>query len=90
MSLRNGDELMHTLREHPGVHWVIVGHVHLDQTVQRDGLSMLTTPSTCVQLSKVSQSAKMLPGPPAFRIVDVTSDQLSTRVLQLPGGLHEV
>jgi Icc protein len=90
MSLRNGDELMDTLRAHPGVHWVIVGHVHLDQTVQRAGLSMLTTPSTCVQLSKVSQAGKMLPGPPAFRTVDVAGDQLSTRVLQLTGGPHEI
>jgi hypothetical protein len=47
---------------------------------------MLSTPSTCIQLSKVAQAGKMLPGPPAFRIVDVAGDALSTRVVHLHGG----
>ena len=90
MSLRNGDEVVGALRQHPDLRWIICGHVHLDQAVQRGGLTMLTTPSTCVQLSKVSQAGRMLPGPPAFRIVDVAGDQLSTRVLQVHGGLHDM
>jgi Icc protein len=91
MSLRNGEELVGALREHPDIRWVICGHVHLDQAIQRGGLTMLTTPSTCLQLSKVSQARKMLPGPPAFRIVDVAGDQLSTRVVHLHGtSVHEI
>ena len=86
MPLRNGDELIGALREHPDVRWIICGHVHLDQAIQRGGLTMLTTPSTCIQLSKVAQAGKMLPGPPAFRIVDVAGDALSTRVVHLHGG----
>jgi len=54
-----------------------------DGAIQRGRLTMLTTPSTCIQLSKVSQSARMLPGPPAFRIVDVSGGELSTRVLHV-------
>lgn len=91
ISLRNGEELVEVLGVHPDLHWIICGHVHLDQTVQRGGLTMLTTPSTCLQLSKVSHARKMLAGPPAFRVVDVAGDQLSTRVLQVHGaGLHDV
>jgi len=86
MSLRNGDALMAALGEHPDVRWVICGHVHLDQASQRGRLTMLTTPSTCIQLSKVTQAPKMLPGPPAFRIVDVAGEQLSTRVIHLHGA----
>lgn len=86
MSLRNGDELIGALREHPDVRWIICGHVHLDQAIQRAGLTMLTTPSTCLQLSKVTQVGAMLPGPPGFRIVDVDGDALSTRVIHLHGG----
>jgi hypothetical protein len=44
---------------------------------------MLTTPSTCIQLSKVTQTPRMFPGPPAFRIVDIAGEQLSTRVIHL-------
>ena len=83
MPLRNGLDLTAMLREHRQVQWIICGHVHLDQVIQRDGLTMLTTPSTCVQLSKVSQPRTLLPGPPGFRIVDVLEDGLSTRVLHL-------
>lgn len=86
MRLRNGDELIGVLREHPGVRWLICGHVHLEQAVQRDGLTMLTTPSTCLQLSRVSQTPKALPGPPGFRIVDVEGGRLSTRVVYLHGA----
>jgi Icc protein len=87
MRLRNGDELTTALAEHGHVRWLICGHVHLDQAIQRGGLTMLTTPSTCIQLSRVSQEGRVLPGPPAFRIVDVNGAELSTRVVQLQGGL---
>jgi 3',5'-cyclic-AMP phosphodiesterase len=85
MALRNGDDLMATLRRHDRLRWLICGHVHLDQVVERDGLTMLTTPSTCIQLSKLSRP-RMRPGPPAFRVVDVEGDRLSTRVLHLHDG----
>jgi 3',5'-cyclic-AMP phosphodiesterase len=83
MTLRNGEELMTRLRTHGRLSHLVCGHVHLDQAIQRDGLTMLTTPSTCVQLSTVSQEPKMLPGPPAFRILDLSADTLSTRVVRL-------
>jgi len=83
MTLRNGDDLVSVLKKYGQVRWLICGHVHLDQTMQRGGLTVMTTPSTGPQLSKVSQDAKMVPGPPAFRIVDVAGEQLSTRVLHL-------
>jgi Icc protein len=86
LSLQNGAALMTALAKGGQVRWVVAGHVHLDQTVERDGLAMLTTPSTCVQFSKTSQERKMLPGPPAFRIVDVVDGALATRVLHLREG----
>lgn len=85
MALRNGEELTALLGRHPQVRWLVCGHVHLDQVVARASLTMLTTPSTCVQLSRVSLTPKMLPGPPAFRVVDVAGDRLSTRVVHLHG-----
>jgi Icc protein len=91
MTLRNGDALIAVLREHPALRWLICGHVHLDQAIQRGGITMLTTPATCLQLSKVSQAMKFLPGPPGFRIVDVAGDALSTRVVHLNGATaHEI
>jgi Icc protein len=84
-NLHNGEELVGVLRQYPEVRWMICGHVHLDQEIQRDGLTMLTTPATCFQVSKVSQTRKTLPGPPGFRVVRLTGGEFSTRVLHLHG-----
>jgi Icc protein len=91
MRLRNGEALVDVLRQYPDVRWMICGHVHLDQAIQRDGLTMLTTPSTCFQISKISQTRKTLPGPPGFRVVQITGGEFSTRVLHLHGaGIAEL
>lgn len=85
MPLRNGDDLVGILERHPATRWIVCGHVHMDQQVQRDGLTMLTTPSTCFQVSKLSQTRKVLPGPPGFRLIQVRGGALSTRVIHLHG-----
>jgi 3',5'-cyclic-AMP phosphodiesterase len=85
MNLRNGADLVGVLRQYPDVQWMICGHVHLDQAIQRQGLTMLTTPATCFQVSKVSQTFKILPGPPGFRMVWIKGSAFSTRVLHLHG-----
>jgi Icc protein len=88
LMLENGEELTTCLLRHPQVSWLICGHVHLDQVMQRERLTVLTTPSTCVRFSKLSQDPAMLPGPPAFRIVDLVGRTLSTRVVHLHGDAH--
>jgi len=85
MHLRNGEELVGVLQQYPDVRWMICGHVHLDQAIQRQGLTMLTSPATCFQVSKISQTFKVLPGPPGFRLVWIKGDEFSTRVLHLYG-----
>lgn len=90
LALRNGDALTAVLARHRQVRWMICGHVHLDQAIVRDGLTMLTTPSTCVQFSKVSPRPVALPGPPGFRVVDVSGSWFSTQVLRLDGAAIDV
>jgi hypothetical protein len=81
--LHNGDDVVGLLYDHGGVRWMICGHVHLDQEIERDGLTQLTSPSTCCQISKVSQARKTYAGPPEFRVVRVKGRELSTQVLYL-------
>ena len=90
LALRNGNELTAVLSRHPQVRWIICGHVHLDQAVVRNGLTMLTTPSTCVQFSKVSPQPLSVPGPAGFRVVDVAGSWFSTQVLRLHGAAIDV
>ena len=88
--LRNGNELTAVLSRHPQVRWIICGHVHLDQAVVRNGLTMLTTPSTCVQFSKVSPQPLSVPGPAGFRGVDFAGSWFSTQVLRRHGATSDV
>jgi Icc protein len=81
MQLRNGNELMGILARHEQVSWLIGGHVHSEQTIQRGGLTFLTTPSTCIQLSKGGGPVHFDPGPPGFRVVDVEHGRLSSYVV---------
>ncbi|WP_089718186.1 metallophosphoesterase [Candidatus Entotheonella palauensis] len=83
MRLKNADELEALLRSHPQLQWVICGHVHQDQHIERDGLTQLTSAATSFQISKVSQTPKLFTGPPSFRLVHVKGDSLSTRVIHL-------
>jgi len=81
MQLRNGSELMSLLGRHAQVRWLIGGHVHSEQMIQRGGLTFLTTPSTCIQLAKVAGPVHFEPGPPGFRVVDVEDGRLSTFIV---------
>lgn len=85
--LRDGEELTRRLGRQPQVRWLVCGHVHQEHTAQRGALTVLTTPATSVQLSKSSQTKKVLPGAPALRLVRVRGGELSTRVLTVqPDG----
>jgi Icc protein len=83
--LHNGTDLVEILDAYDNVLWLVCGHVHLDSTLQRNGLTLFTTPSTCFQLSRFSQTPKTLPGPPGFRLVRVNGLHLSTQVVHLHG-----
>jgi Icc protein len=84
LGLQNGEELVSVLRQYPEVRWLICGHVHMDHMFQRAGLTMLTTPSTCFQVTKLAQERKTaLAGPPGFRLVWVKGAAVSTRVIHL-------
>lgn len=81
--LRNGDDIVRLCRDHGQVRGMICGHVHQDQDIHRDGLTQMTSPSTCFQISKVSQTRRFFAGPPGFRVVRVKGLELSTKVLYL-------
>ena len=84
MPLYNGVDLVSVVRQYPDVRWILCGHVHMDNIVQRDGVTMLTTPSTCFQINRLSQTRQeALAGPPAFRLVWIKGEDISTRVIHL-------
>jgi Icc protein len=88
MALSDGPALMTLLARHPQARWVIAGHVHLDQVIQRDGVTLLTSPSTCVQLSKTQQEGAYADEAPGFRVIDVVDGRLSSSVIRVRAASH--
>ena len=82
-ALEDGGRLMDSLGTQPQVRWVFCGHVHMDHHIEQNGLTLVSTPSTCFQVNKGSDTFNWVPGPPAFRLVHVDGERISTRIIQL-------
>jgi hypothetical protein len=65
---------------------MVRGHVHLDQVIQREGLTPLLSPATCFDISNVSQMHTCLAGPSGCQVVRANRCELSTHVLSLLEG----
>ena len=82
-NLRNGEDVAQLLRTHGNVQRILCGHVHQDHEIEREGLTLLTTPATCFQVSRVSQTTSIFSGPPGFRLIRVNKQRLATQVIYL-------
>jgi 3',5'-cyclic-AMP phosphodiesterase len=81
--LMDADALWEVIREAGNVRGVLCGHVHLQHEEVRDGVPVVTTPSTCFQSSKLFQEKQYLAGPPALRLVTCRAGQMTSEVLSL-------
>lgn len=70
----DGEALLEALAR-PPVHAVICGHVHQLFETTRDGISILTTPSTCVQFTpKVEEFDIDQTAAPGYRVFELEDD----------------
>lgn len=58
----------------PGVRGVLWGHVHQQIDTPRGGLTLMASPSTCVQFAPGSAGFKADPAPPGYRWLDLHPD----------------
>ena len=76
IGVRNADQFMSLIREHQDVHQnqircILWGHVHQEVDVERFGLRMLATPSTCVQFTPKSPEFKVDTLGPGYRWIEL-------------------
>jgi len=80
----DADAFFDVLDRYPGVRGVLWGHVHQQIDRQRNGVSLMASPSTCVQFAPGSvkfKADKMLPG---YRWLDLHGDgRIETAVSRL-------
>jgi Icc protein len=81
--LMDAGALWDVIAEAGNVRGVLCGHVHLQHEEVRNGVPVVTTPSTCFQSSKLFQEKQYLQGPPAFRLVTCRAGRMTSEVVSL-------
>jgi Icc protein len=74
LNLRNSDEFFEIIDQHAQVKAVVWGHVHQGSDRDRNGVRMISTPSTGPQFLPDSDSFMMDTRPPGYRWLDLLPD----------------
>jgi len=80
--LENGDELLSLLANYPQARAVVWGHVHQDCMFQQNNLTLLATPSTCVQFKPNSDEFAIDSQGPGYRYLQLHADGRFTHQLK--------
>lgn len=72
--LQDDGWLWQTLCKYPQVKAVICGHVHQEHELERDGLTMFTTPATSIQFMPHINDFEIDPQPPGYRCFILSDD----------------
>lgn len=84
LNLRNSDEFFAVTDQHSNVRGVVWGHVHQASERERNGVAMLSTPSTGSQFLPKSDSFMMDTRPPGYRWLNLMPDgSIETEVVWL-------
>ena len=79
--LMDADALWKVIGEAGNVRGMLCGHVHLQHEEVRDGIPVVTTPSTCFQSSKLFREKQYLPGPPVLRLVTCRAGRMTSELV---------
>jgi 3',5'-cyclic AMP phosphodiesterase CpdA len=81
--LLNAEDLWQVVHEVNNVCAVLCGHVHLPFAGQRDGIPVLTTPSTCFQFAAGPNGLVVSGDPPMLRLVTCEGREVSSALLRV-------
>ena len=74
VGLRNADHFLAVIDQHPQVRAILWGHVHQASDRLRNGVRMLSTPSTCAQFLPGAENFSLDTRPPGYRWLDLHAD----------------
>jgi Icc protein len=74
VGLNNADEFLKRASAPGNVRLALFGHVHQQCDTQRDGITIIGTPSTCRQFAAGSDTFAVDDNPPAYRRVSLYTD----------------
>ncbi len=74
VALRNSDEFFDIVEQYSHVRGILWGHVHQASDRQRNGVRLMSTPSTCSQFLPNSDDFALDEHPPGYRWLEICSD----------------
>jgi len=74
IGLRNRDQFWRIIERFPQVRIVLWGHIHQEQELERQGVRLMATPSTCIQFTAGSSDFAVEPLPPGYRWLELWPD----------------
>lgn len=84
--LRDEGWLWQTLSQYSAVKLVLCGHVHQAQQIEREGLTLLTTPATSIQFQAGINAFELDPQPAGYRVIRLEAQGgFTTEVKRLVG-----
>ncbi len=85
--LADADALFALLAGHAEVRALLWGHVHQEFAAQRNGLLLLSSPSSCIQFAPGSEGFRLDDCPPGLRWLELHADgRIETRVERVQGA----
>jgi Icc protein len=72
--VRNADAFFQLIDDHPQVKLVAWGHVHQEFQQRRKGVTLVATPSTCVQFKPLCDDFTVDTQMPGYRWFELNSD----------------
>lgn len=87
----SADKFFQVLDRYPKVRAVLWGHVHQEFDGERNGVRLISTPSTCVQFKPLSDDFSVDDVPPGYRWLDLYPDgRIDTAVSRVENIKFEV
>lgn len=74
VGLQNGSAFWDVVDKHSNVRCIVWGHVHQEHDSLRNGVRLLSTPSTCAQFKPGTDAFEIDTRPSAYRWIQLTSD----------------
>lgn len=91
MALDNPEAFFGIVDRYPGIKGILWGHIHQDYESELNGISLMGSPSTCIQFTPDEDDFKLDPLPPGFRWLELLPDgEIKTgieRIDTMPAGL---
>lgn len=91
IGVTNAEQFFDVVDRYRQVRAIVCGHVHQEFAGERNGIKLLSTPSTCVQFKPRAAEFAVDELPPGFRIIELSEDgNVGTavkRLDRLPAGL---